>query len=86
MLLSTSVFTGLQIFGENLVFTSVGSGYGGYREMEREGLWSCALDSCGWWSDTKVGFANAVKKLHLVQQGDKAFRYFRMTQICQDIN
>jgi hypothetical protein len=33
----------------------------------------------------EVGFTNAVKKLHLVQRGDKTFRYFRMTLMCLDI-
>jgi NADH:ubiquinone oxidoreductase subunit E len=32
------------------------------------------------------GFSNVVKKLHLLQPGDKSFRYFRMTQICQDVS
>ena len=34
----------------------------------------------------EVGFANVVKKLYLVQRGDNTFRYFRMTQICQDFS
>jgi hypothetical protein len=34
----------------------------------------------------EVGFANMVKKLHLLQQGGKTFRYFRMTQIDQDLS
>ena len=33
-----TIFTRLQIFGESSLFTSVGSGSGGYREMETEGL------------------------------------------------
>jgi len=32
-----------------------------------------------------VGFAN-VKKFHLLQHGDKTFRYFRMTQMDQDFS
>ena len=32
----------------------------------------------------ELGFANALKKRHLVQRGDKTFRHFRMTQLCHD--
>ena len=37
------------------------------------------------WFDVahEVGFANVVKWLHLVQHGDKPFRYVVMTQMCQ---
>jgi hypothetical protein len=45
----------------------------------------CALDLCGS-SYREMGFAEMVKKLHLPQLGDKTFRYFKMTQIDQDIS
>jgi hypothetical protein len=38
MVLSTPVFRGLQILGENSVFSSIVSGSGGYRELERGGV------------------------------------------------
>ena len=62
------------------------SGSGGYKKFERGGLRRCALDSCGWCSDSEVGFASSVKKIYVVQRRDKTFSYFRMTEKCQDFS